>query len=298
MSIAAYTPYTPTDDGGSVETLNIYYTDIHAHALLSYAQECQLARAAQAGDTAARDQLVSCNLRLVVSIAKGYANDTTPIEDCICEGNIGLLRAVERFNPNKGFRFSTYATWWIHQAIKRFEDQYGGIIKIPAHAGVAVKQLRRKSRQLEERLGREATLEELASALGWSIAKTEDMYRASLTVLSLSMPVGMGAHGTEDRTLEEVIVAPEMNEADPEHVAAQSETREQVKKLLAYLAPRERLIMQLRYGIESADGGKTLEQVGAMLGVTRERVRQIEAKALKTLQARAREIRMEEEAAS
>lgn len=295
MTTSPYTPYSASDDGREIDSFRVYCTDITAYPLLSHAQECDLSRRAHAGDKDAFDRLAACNLRLVVAIAKGYINEMWALEDCICEGNAGLLKAIERFDPDSGWKFSTYATWWVKQAILRAQDEQSSPIRTPSYVGVAIKQLRRAIVRLEEQLHREPTLEDMAGAMGWSLEHTECVYRAAQTVLSLSMPVSSAHTSAEDRTLADTLYAPE--EDNLEYRASQSELRERLNDLLTLLTERERLVLALRFGLEDGEG-RTLLQVGRMLHVSRERIRQIEAKALAKLRERPEVQKLREAVAS
>lgn len=282
-STETYTPYNTRDDGSEVDGLSVYYSQMHQYNLLTKEQECDLATRAQAGDRAAFDAMCAANLRLVVSIAKGFVTDTWSLEDCIGDGNIGLMNAVRNFDVERGTRFSTHATWWIRQAIARARDQYSSLIDVPAYIGIAVKQLRRMGLQLEEQFHREPTADELAEAMHWPIDKVDMVQRAGMAVLSLSLPLSSGHTGAEDRTFADTLAAPE--ETGPERAAEASEARSRINRLLSRLTVRERQVIALRFGLDNNGDGQTLEGIAQLFGVCRERIRQIEAKALKKMRA-------------
>ncbi len=224
----------------------------------------------------AREKLITANSRLVISVAKKYIGRGVPFLDLIQEGNIGLIRATKKFDWRRGHKFSTYATWWIRQAVTRAIADQGRTIRVPVHMGDQINKLLRIQHQLTQQLGREPTVEELAEALDVSPKKVEQMLQVSRHPLSLEMPTD----DEEDSVLGDFI-KDETTQA-PEEAAAQSMLREQLEEILSTLPPREVRILQLRYGL--LDGkAYTLEEVGRKMGVTRERVRQIEAQALSRL---------------
>ncbi len=224
----------------------------------------------------AREKLITANSRLVISVAKKYIGRGVPFLDLIQEGNIGLIRATKKFDWRRGHKFSTYATWWIRQAVTRAIADQGRTIRVPVHMGDQINKLLRTQHQLTQLLGREPTVEELAEAMGVPPKKVEQMLQVSRHPLSLEMPTD----DEEDSVLGDFI-KDDTTQA-PEDVAAQSMLREQLEEILSTLPPREVRILQLRYGL--LDGkAYTLEEVGRKMGVTRERVRQIEAQALSRL---------------
>ncbi|MBO9318641.1 MAG: RNA polymerase sigma factor RpoD [Chloroflexus sp.] len=238
-------------------------------------ERLELERAVQQGQDA-RHHLIQANLRLVVSIAKKYTSYGLTMMDLVQEGNIGLMRAVEKFDYKKGHKFSTYATWWIRQAITRAIADQSRTIRLPVHMGEAISQVKRMSHRLQQTMQREPTPEEIADAMGISAGKVRRTLEASMHPLSLEMPVGQEGEGRMGDFIEDDRIS------TPAEAAAASLLREQLEEVLMKLPERERKIIQLRYGLK--DGRyRTLEEVGMEFGITRERIRQIEAVALRKL---------------
>ncbi|MBK9713606.1 MAG: sigma-70 family RNA polymerase sigma factor [Kouleothrix sp.] len=294
------------DDGAPIEdSVQSYLREIGQVTLLTAADEVTLAREILSGQAArerlqrqdyliwseryvleravaqgdeARRRLIQANLRLVVSIAKKYHGGPLSFMDLVQEGNIGLMRAVEKFDYTRGNRFSTYATWWIRQAVSRAIAEQGRLIRLPVHLSDAISQLRRVTQQLEQALERAPTTEEMAEALGVSVRKVERLMQAATQPISLEQPLGddgeghIGDHLADD------------DSATPVELAAQRMLQLDLKRALMELPERERAILQLRYGL--TDGRRrTLEEVGVTFGITRERTRQIEAEALRHLRS-------------
>ncbi|WP_298401282.1 RNA polymerase sigma factor RpoD [uncultured Chloroflexus sp.] len=242
---------------------------------VSARERFELERAVQQGQDA-RHHLIQANLRLVVSIAKKYTSYGLTMMDLVQEGNIGLMRAVEKFDYKKGHKFSTYATWWIRQAITRAIADQSRTIRLPVHMGEAISQVKRTSHRLQQTMQREPTPEEIADAMGISAGKVRRTLEASMHPLSLEMPVGQEGEGRMGDFIEDDRIS------TPAEAAAASLLREQLEEVLMKLPERERKIIQLRYGLK--DGRyRTLEEVGIEFGITRERIRQIEAVALRKL---------------
>ena len=306
---------TPHIDLSQIEmddSISLYLKEIGRVPLLTAAEEVELAKRMERGDLArerlekgvedpiekeyllwvvrdserAQEHLIKANSRLVVSVAKKYVGRGVPFLDLIQEGNIGLIRAVNKFDYRRGYKFSTYATWWIRQAVTRAIADQGRTIRVPVHMYEQINRLTRTSRQLVQELGREPTTEEIAEALGVSPKKVEQVIRVSQRPLSLEMPVGE----EEDSYLGDFI--PDEDAQSPTDEASRQLLREVIDEIFASLSPREVRILQLRFGL--VDGyNYTLEEVGRKFGVTRERIRQIEAQALGRLRhpSRSRKLR-------
>ena len=259
-----------------VDPVRMYLKEIGRVPLLTADEEIELARRMEAGDESARHRLEEANLRLVVSIAKRYVGRGMLFLDLIQEGNLGLLKAVEKFDYSKGYKFSTYATWWIRQAITRAIADQARTIRIPVHMVETINKLVRISRQLLQELGRDPHPEEVAREMGISVARVHEIMKIAQEPVSLETPIGE----EEDSHLGDFIE----DEAAPAPAEAASFMllREQLEEVLETLTDREKNVLRLRFGLE--DGrSRTLEEVGQSFGVTRERIRQIEAKALRKL---------------
>jgi len=258
------------------DPVRMYLKEIGHVPLLTAEEEVELAQRMEAGDEEARHRLEEANLRLVVSIAKRYVGRGMLFLDLIQEGNLGLLKAVEKFDYSKGYKFSTYATWWIRQAITRAIADQARTIRIPVHMVETINKYIRISRQLLQELGRDPTAEEVAKEMGLSTPRVREIMKISQEPVSLETPIGE----EEDSHLGDFIE----DEAalDPADAASMMLLKEQISEVLKTLAPREAEVLRLRFGLE--DGrSRTLEEVGQSFGVTRERIRQIEAKALRKL---------------
>ena len=258
------------------DPVRMYLKEIGRVPLLTAEEEVELAQRMEAGDESARHRLEEANLRLVVSIAKRYVGRGMLFLDLIQEGNLGLLKAVEKFDYSKGYKFSTYATWWIRQAITRAIADQARTIRIPVHMVETINKYIRISRQLLQELGRDPTPEEVAKHMGLSTLRVREIMKIAQEPVSLETPIGE----EEDSHLGDFIE----DEAalDPADAASMMLLKEQISEVLKTLAPREAEVLRLRFGLE--DGrSRTLEEVGQSFGVTRERIRQIEAKALRKL---------------
>jgi RNA polymerase primary sigma factor len=264
-------------DGMSIDDpVRMYLREIGRVPLLSAQQEVQLALRMEQGDEEARRHLTEANLRLVVSVAKKYIGRGMSLLDLIQEGNIGLIRAVEKFDYHKGFKFSTYATWWIRQAITRAIADQARTIRIPVHMVETINRLIRTSRRLVQELGRDPTSDEIAREMGLPPDKVREIIKISQEPVSLETPIGE----EEDSHLGDFIE--DQKALAPADAASHQLLKEQVEDVLDSLTQRERRVLQLRFGLD--DGrSRTLEEVGREFGVTRERIRQIEAKALRKL---------------
>ena len=266
-------------DSFADDSVRLYLREIGKIPLLSPEEEAELAQRVVKGDKKAKDKMVEANMRLVVSIAKRYSGRGLDLLDLIQEGNTGLLRAVEKFDPEKGFKFSTYATWWIRQAITRAIADQARTIRIPVHMVETINKVLRASRKLTQELNREPTIEEIAKDMDMEIEKVEYVMRIKQDIASLDASVGRDGED-EDSVLGDFVEDEER--ISPEDSAANQLVKEQIASILSTLSEREQKIIKLRFGI---GGGRphTLEEVGAEFSVTRERIRQIEAKALSKL---------------
>lgn len=259
------------------DSVRLYLREIGKIPLLTAEEELKLAHEVVAGHKRAKDKMAEANMRLVVSIAKRYVGRGLDLLDLIQEGNTGLLRAVEKFDPDKGFKFSTYATWWIRQAITRAIADQARTIRIPVHMVETINKLLRTQRRLTQDLNREPTNEEIAEAMELDVEKVEHIMKIKQDISSLDASV---RDDEEDSVLGDFIE--DEDTVTPEESATGQLLKEQVKKLLGSLSDREQKILRLRFGLEDGKN-HTLEEVGQEFSVTRERIRQIEAKALAKL---------------
>ena len=266
-------------DDVSDDSVRLYLREIGKIPLLNAEEELALAHRVVAGEKRAKDKMAEANMRLVVSIAKRYSGRGLDFLDLIQEGNTGLLRAVEKFDPDKGFKFSTYATWWIRQAITRAIADQARTIRIPVHMVETINKLLRTQRRMTQELNREPTIEELGEELEMEPEKVEYVIKIKQDITSLDAGVGRDGED-DDSTLSDFIE--DEDGATPEDSAANQLLKEQVQAVLSSLSDREQKIVKMRFGL---DNGKshTLEEVGQEFAVTRERIRQIEAKALAKL---------------
>ncbi len=268
-------PPQPVVQETTTDALQLFLRDAGRHPLLTAAQEVELAKRIERGDDAAKQRMIQSNLRLVVSIAKNYRNQGLPFLDLIQEGTLGLIRAVEKFDWRRGYKFSTYATWWIRQAVARALADKARTIRMPVHIVERMQKLNRAERTLWTQLGREPTLEEIAEEANLPIAQAHEVKAAARASTSLDQPVGE----TEDAVFGDFVAGDEPLPDEQVEVTMRSQA---LGEALTALSERERRVIILRYGLNDADP-KTLEDIGRRLGLTRERVRQIETEALKRL---------------
>lgn len=266
-------------DDISDDSVRLHLREIGKIPLLTADEELELAQRVVAGDKRAKDKMAEANMRLVVSIAKRYSGRGLDFLDLIQEGHTGLLRAVEKFDPDKGFKFSTYATWWIRQAITRAIADQARTIRIPVHMVETINKLLRTQRRMTQELNREPTIEELAKELEMEPEKVEYVIKIKQDISSLDAGVGRDGED-EDSVLGDFIE--DEDSATPEESAANQLLKEQVQSVLSTLSEREQKIIKMRFGLENGKS-HTLEEVGQEFAVTRERIRQIEAKALAKL---------------
>src|ERR671934_35221 len=274
----------------STDALQLFLKDIGKVDLLTAAQEVELAKRIERGEHRAKQEMVEANLRLVVSIAKKYRNQGLPFLDLIQEGTIGLVRAAEKFDHRKGFKFSTYATWWIRQAVARALADKGRTIRMPVHIVEKLNKIVRSERKLRAELAREPTSLEIAVDLDLTLDEVEQIRRSAQAPVSLEKPVG----DEEESELGHFLA--DQSVALPDEAAETTLRKETLKRILAALSPRERRVLELRYGLDGQHP-RTLDEVGRTFNVTRERVRQIENQSLKKLQALAESQKLREVAA-
>jgi len=274
-------------DEGAVQTqdpLKLYVRQIGGGPLLTRAEERELARRKDAGDEAAKRQLIESNLRLVMSITRNYTKAGVPLLDLIQEGNLGLIRAVEKFDYRMGYKLSTYATWWIRQAVTRALADQGRTIRLPVHVAEQLRRLLRARRQLAQKLNREPTLAELAKETGMEESRVTDLLDLVEDPVSLDTPVGDGESLYGD-------LIEDVNSEAPHERTAQRLRATELANALAHLNPRMRRVLALRFGLDG-ELPQTLEEVGAGLGITRERVRQLESRALRELRMAAPDLEL------
>lgn len=269
------------------DSVRVYLREIGKIRLLTMQEEVSLAKRIEHGDEDAQRKLIEANLRLVVSVAKKYTKRGLLFLDLIQEGNQGLIRAVEKFKYRKGYKFSTYAIWWIRQAITRAIADQARTIRIPVHMVETINKLRKASRKLVQKLGRDPAVEELAAEVGLPIEKVKNIMKTAMDPISLETPI----NGEEDSHLGDFVE--DKSALPPAETAFNLILKEQINKVLATLTERESRVIKYRFGLE--DGWqRTLEEVGQKFGVTRERIRQIEAKALRKLRHPSRSKKLKE----
>ena len=257
------------------DPLKLYVRQIGGGALLTREEERELARRKDEGDEAAKRRLIECNLRLVMAITRNYTKASVPLLDLIQEGNLGLIRAVEKFDYRLGYKLSTYATWWIRQAITRALADQGRTIRLPVHVADQVRRLLRARRQLAQKLNREPTLAELAHETQQSEERVRELLELVENPVSLETPVGDGESMYGD-------LIEDVNSLAPHEQTAEQARGKELAGALDQLNPRMRRVLSLRFGLDG-EAPRTLEEVGSQLGITRERVRQLETRALREL---------------
>jgi RNA polymerase primary sigma factor len=278
-------PPPPVVVESTTDALQLFLREAGRHQLLTAAQEVELAKRIERGDTDAKQHMIQSNLRLVVSIAKNYRNQGLPFLDLIQEGTLGLIRAVEKFDWRRGFKFSTYATWWIRQAVARALADKARTIRMPVHIVERMQKMNRAERTLWTQLGREPTLEEIAEEASLTLQQVLEVRAAARASASLDAPVGEA----EDAVLGDFVAG---DDPLPEEAVELQLRSQALRRALSELPERERCVVELRYGLDGSEP-KTLEEIGRTLGLTRERVRQIELDSLRRL-AGVREMRLVE----
>jgi RNA polymerase primary sigma factor len=284
------TPVPEVASDVSTDSLQLFLKDIGKVQLLTAAQEVELSKRIERGDHSAKQQMVEANLRLVVSIAKNYRNQGLPFLDLIQEGTIGLVRAAEKFDYRKGFKFSTYATWWIRQAVARALADKARTIRMPVHVVEKLNKIGRIERKLLAELGHDPTTDEIAHELDIDREEVEQIRRSAQAPVSLEKPVG------DEEESEFGHFLADQSAAAPDEAAEVTLRKETLKRILCALSPRERRVLELRYGLDGQHP-RTLDEVGRTFNVTRERVRQIENQSLKKLQALAESQKLKDVAA-
>jgi len=262
----------------TVDLLHTYVRQIGDGALLTRAEELELARRKDLGDEQAKRRLVECNLRLVIAMARAYSSSGVPLLDLIQEGNMGLMRAVEKFDYRRGYKLSTYATWWIRQSMTRAIADQARTIRLPLHVLDLVKKIHRANRTLAQKLGRDPLPSEIAAEIDIPIERVLELQRTIEDPVSLEGPVGDGESNFAD-------LVEDTNARQPEAAVTRSQREQELRAALEELGDRTRLVLEARFGLNDREPA-TLEQVGAEIGVTRERVRQIETRALRELEAK------------
>ena len=265
---------------GALNLLHTYLKEVGRVPLLTRQEEIELARRAEQGDLRAKARLIEANLRLVVSVAMRFVDRGVPVLDLVQEGNIGLMRAVEKYDWRKGYRFSTYATWWIVQAVRRAITDQSRTIRLPAHMVETIGKVSTTANRLGHELGRDASPAEVAAELGVGTQRVEEALRAAQELISLETPVGEDGMRVADFVGDDETLP-------PDEQAARSLLRDQLRQVIKTLSPTEQTVLTLRYGLDD-DHPRTLEEIGRQLGVTRERIRQIQERALAHLREPAR----------
>lgn len=273
-----YENYIYGDSSNTSNAMKMYLKEIEEYKMLSAVEEVELAKAIIDSSPQAKETFINANYRLVVSIAKKYRKESVEMLDLIQAGNIGLIKAVEKYDYKKGYKFSTYATWWIKQSITRYIDDCENTIRIPVHLHQRINFVKRKKQELANVLQRDPSLDELAEACDLDVDKVIDLLKRDKNVVSLDTPI----KEDEDSSLVEFIPSDAHFGDVVMHEVEQNNLREKIDELLTGLSEQEQRVLRMRFGLED-DTPKTLEEIGKVFGVTRERIRQIEAKAIRKL---------------
>ena len=273
-----YESYIYSDSSNTSNAMKMYLKEIEEYPMLSAKEEVELAKAIIDSSEEAKEKFINANYRLVVSIAKRYRKESVDMLDLIQAGNIGLIKAVEKYDYKKGFKFSTYATWWIKQSITRYIDDCENTIRIPVHLHQRINFVKRKKQELANVLQREPSMEELAEVCELEVDKVLDILKRDKNIVSLDTPI----KEDEDSSLVEFIPSDAHFGDVVIHEVEQNNLREKIDEVLTDLSDQEQQVLRMRFGLDD-DTPKTLEEIGKVFGVTRERIRQIEAKALRKL---------------
>ena len=273
-----YESYIYSDSSNTSNAMKMYLKEIEEYPMLSAKEEVELAKAIIDSSEEAKEKFINANYRLVVSIAKRYRKESVDMLDLIQAGNIGLIKAVEKYDYKKGFKFSTYATWWIKQSITRYIDDCENTIRIPVHLHQRINFVQRKKQELANVLQREPSMEELAEVCELEVDKVLDILKRDKNIVSLDTPI----KEDEDSSLVEFIPSDAHFGDVVIHEVEQNNLREKIDEVLTDLSDQEQQVLRMRFGLDD-DTPKTLEEIGKVFGVTRERIRQIEAKAIRKL---------------